>query len=109
MERVRWRLQNRESPRRACRYGNPTTRVLEEKIAALEGAEDCVVGDEWVECGRLFCLPLRQPVPRGAPLSFAAGLGSCACTPWACPAQPLHWPAPGRPSRAAHAPWVPRV
>ncbi|PRW58599.1 cystathionine gamma-synthase [Chlorella sorokiniana] len=25
------------------RYGNPTTRVLEEKIAALEGAEDCVV------------------------------------------------------------------
>lgn len=26
------------------RYGNPTTRVLEEKIAALEGAEDCVVG-----------------------------------------------------------------
>lgn len=25
------------------RYGNPTTRVLEEKIAALEGADDCVV------------------------------------------------------------------
>ncbi len=34
-----------------CRYGNPTTRVLEEKIAALEGAEDCVVR------GRGCCWP----------------------------------------------------
>lgn len=26
-----------------CRYGNPTTRVVEEKIKELEGAEDCLV------------------------------------------------------------------
>lgn len=38
------------------RYGNPTTRVLEEKIAALEGAEDCVVG-----MGALGAAAVRWP------------------------------------------------
>lgn len=32
-----------------CRYGNPTTRVVEEKIKELEGAEDCLVSSSGIE------------------------------------------------------------
>lgn len=40
------------------RYGNPTVRVVEEKIMALEGAEDCLLsssGAFWICKIRLFC------------------------------------------------------
>ena len=34
------------------RTGNPTNRALEEKIASLEGAEDCVVASSGMAVGR---------------------------------------------------------
>ena len=32
------------------RTGNPTTRALEEKLASLDGAEDCVVSSSGMAC-----------------------------------------------------------
>ena len=44
------------------RYGNPTTRVAEEKIKALEGAEDCLVSASGMCAATTMLLAL---VPRG--------------------------------------------
>ena len=41
------------------RTGNPTNRALEEKLASLEGAEDCVVAASGMACGRGD--PVRAP------------------------------------------------
>ena len=43
VEELRRIAQHKSDAYMYTRFGNPTTRVAEEKIAALEGAEDCVV------------------------------------------------------------------
>ena len=45
-----------------CRYGNPTTRVVEEKIRELEGAEDCLVSSSGMNSATTMMLAL---VPAG--------------------------------------------
>ena len=44
------------------RYGNPTTRTLEEKIRVLEGAEDCLVSSSGMNSATTMLLAL---VPAG--------------------------------------------
>ena len=44
------------------RYGNPTTRACEEKIRALEGAEDCLVSSSGMNAATTMLLAL---VPAG--------------------------------------------
>jgi Cys/Met metabolism PLP-dependent enzyme len=44
------------------RYGNPTTRAVEEKIRALEGAEDCLVSSSGMNSATTMLLAL---VPAG--------------------------------------------
>ena len=46
----------------AHRYGNPTTRVVEEKIRELEGAEDCLVSSSGMNSATTMLLAL---VPAG--------------------------------------------
>ncbi len=46
----------------APRYGNPTTRVVEEKIRELEGAEDCLVSSSGMNSATTMLLAL---VPAG--------------------------------------------
>ena len=44
------------------RYGNPTTRVVEEKLRELEGAEDCLVSSSGMNSATTMLLAL---VPAG--------------------------------------------
>ena len=46
----------------AVRYGNPTTRVVEEKLRELEGAEDCLVSSSGMNSATTMLLAL---VPAG--------------------------------------------
>ena len=46
----------------ADRYGNPTTRVVEEKVRELEGAEDCLVSSSGMNSATTMLLAL---VPAG--------------------------------------------
>ena len=46
----------------ADRYGNPTTRVVEEKLRELEGAEDCLVSSSGMNSATTMLLAL---VPAG--------------------------------------------
>ena len=47
---------------RCHRYGNPTTRVVEEKLRELEGAEDCLVSSSGMNSATTMLLAL---VPAG--------------------------------------------
>ena len=51
-----------EVPHRLLRYGNPTTRVVEEKLRELEGAEDCLVSSSGMNSATTMLLAL---VPAG--------------------------------------------
>ena len=56
---------NREGTEAAywcLRYGNPTTRVVEEKLRELEGAEDCLVSSSGMNSATTMLLAL---VPAG--------------------------------------------
>ena len=50
-----------ESPYLYTRWGNPTVRMLEEKLAALEGAEDCVAFASGMAATSALLLALLKP------------------------------------------------
>lgn len=54
-------LQGRYGSYEYGRYGNPTTRVCEEKIRALEGAEDCLVSASGMNSATTMLLALVPP------------------------------------------------
>ena len=74
-----------------CTYGNPTTRVLEEKIAALEGAEDCVVS--WQRRRRRRRRLPQRRAPRTRPQSSAVAPAGVLCGRCARSRPTAHLPA----------------
>lgn len=70
------------------RYGNPTVRAAEEKIMALEGADDCVVSASGMNAVTTMLLALvdtvflmiKSQIPQpDSPITFFARVGETVC------------------------------